>query len=320
MIVFSFSLIAFISFLVIMLFRLGKKRSILFPAIAVVVSFWVGIISLFTAAILDSDVESEEALSDSSEQKEVVEASDDTAVLEAGVMVNESSIEASKEAPKEETSASTEAISNDESYFEEPEASLKSIENIDTAIADVLIEKGYSIEHASSIQEILNIVGIDTIEIQHMTGEPEKGLNSVVAYPNGYTDDDRRFYFTTEDGVLFYAGFTSEDLYDLDKGGFLKNYNDVHVPEKEVTWDEFYKLQELAEPEVKSCLNYPDTANFDGFSYRVGRSDENYQLLGNVTAKNGFGVKDTMSFSVWFIKKGDSFTIDGIAIDDVRVK
>ena len=73
-------------------------------------------------------------------------------------------------------------------------------------------------------------------------------------------------------------------------------------------------------PTVKQYLNYPDTASFDGFSYRVGRSDENYQLLGNVTAMNAFGVKDTLSFSVWYVKSDEKFNIVGISIDGVSVK
>lgn len=182
------------------------------------------------------------------------------------------------------------------------------------------LEKGYSLEHASAIQEILNTVGIEFLEIESMTGDPESGLNSVVSYPNGYTDRDRRFYFTTDNGILFYAGFHNDDLYDSEKGGYLKNYNDIHVPEKAVTHDEFYKLQELAEPAVKQYLNYPDTASYDSFSYRVGRSDKNYQLLGNVTAKNALGVKDTLSFLVWYVKNDEKFTIVGIAIDGIRVK
>ena len=122
----------------------------------------------------------------------------------------------------------------DNGAFIVPTEPLSDLEQIDSTVTDTLIATGYSIDHASAIQEILNTVGITEIEIESMTGEAESGLNSVVCYPNGYTDKDRRFFFTTEDGVLFYAGFSGEDLYDSENGGFLKNYSDVHVPEKEV--------------------------------------------------------------------------------------
>ena len=208
----------------------------------------------------------------------------------------------------------------DNGAFIVPTEPLSDLEQIDSTVTDTLIATGYSIDHASAIQEILNTVGITEIEIESMTGEAESGLNSVVCYPNGYTDKDRRFFFTTEDGALFYAGFSGEDLYDSENGGFLKNYSDVHVPEKEVTLEVYGELQSLATSAVKQYLNYPDTADFGALDWKIGRSDEKYQILGKVTAKNGFGVKDDILFSVWFIANGTEYTVEGISLNGVRVK
>ncbi len=210
--------------------------------------------------------------------------------------------------------------SSQESAYMQPQEQLEELGQIDTEITDVLLEGGYSLEHASMIQEILNTVGIESIEIENMTGDAEEGLNSVVCYPNDYTDRDRRFYFTTEDGVLFYAGFGDEDLYDSEKGGYLKDYGDVHVPEKEVTLEVYEKLRSLAAEEVKNCLNYPDTADFGSLNWGIGRSDDNYQIVGSVTAKNGLGVEEEISFSVWFVSENDNFSVEGIALNGIRVK
>lgn len=210
--------------------------------------------------------------------------------------------------------------SSQESAYMQPQEQLEELGQIDTEITDVLLEGGYSLEHASMIQEILNTVGIESIEIENMTGDAEEGLNSVVCYPNDYTDRDRRFYFTTEDGVLFYAGFGDEDLYDNEKGGYLKDYGDVHVPEKEVTLEVYEKLRSLAAEEVKNCLNYPDTADFGSLNWGIGRSDDNYQIVGSVTAKNGLGVEEEISFSVWFVSENDNFSVEGIALNGIRVK
>lgn len=219
------------------------------------------------------------------------------------------------------TSNGSEANSNnDNGAFILPAEPLDDLEQIDNAVTDALIASGYSIDHASIIQEILNTVGITEIEIENMTGEAESGLNSVVCYPNGHVDRDRRFYFTTEDGVLFYAGFLDEDLYDSENGGYLKNYSDVHVPQKEVTLEVYQELQSLATIAVEQYLNYPNTANFSAFDWKIGRSDEKYQIIGKVTAKNGFGVKDDMFFSVWFISDNTGYTIEGISLDGIRVK
>ena len=220
----------------------------------------------------------------------------------------------------EGTGSYQDGATSKESAYVQPQDQLEELGQIDTKITDVLIESGYSLEHASMIQEILNMVGIESIEIESMTGQAEEGLNSVVCYPNDYTDRDRRFYFTTEDGVLFYAGFGDEDLYDSEKGGYLKDYGDVHVPEKEVTLEVYEKLRSLATEEVKNCLNYPNTADFGSLNWGIGRSDDNYQIVGSVTAKNGLGVEEEISFSVWFVSENDSFSVEGIALNGIRVK
>lgn len=220
----------------------------------------------------------------------------------------------------EKMSNHQEGTSATESAYTQPQDQLEELEQIDAEITNVLRESGYSLEHASMIQEILNMVGIKSIEIENMTGHAEEGLNSVVCYPNGHTDRDRRFYFTTEDGTLFYAGFADEDLYDSEKGGYLKNYSDVHVPEKDVTLEAYEELCSLATEEVKHCLNYPNTADFSPLSWGVGRNDDNYQIIGSVTAENGLGVEEEISFSVWFIAGNDTFSTEGISLNGVRIK
>lgn len=212
------------------------------------------------------------------------------------------------------------AQEKNEGVFTEPEEKLDMIDSIDTSISDTLIETGYTVEHATEIQEILNTLGIESIEVTGVTGVAEEGLNAVVCMPNGYTTEDRRFSFTTEDGVLFYAGFLNEDLYDSDKGGYLKNYADVHVPEKTVSLEVFSDLQELSCQEVKKYLNHPQSADFDALNWRVGRSDDHYQILGSVTASNSFGVKDNVPFSVWFVVTDSGYGVEGVEIDGTRVK
>ena len=155
-----------------------------------------------------------------------------------------------------------------------------------------------------------------------MTGQAGSGLNAVVCYPNEFVDDEEhRFYFTTDNGELFYAGFLNEDLYDADKGGYLKSYSDVHVPETEVTIEEYDYLTEEAKRQVKLLLNYPNTADFGMFDWGVGRSDEHYKIIGKVSAKNGFGGSQDIFFGVWFIKnESGRFSLEGIEFNGVRVK
>ena len=192
--------------------------------------------------------------------------------------------------------------------------------DIDTDIMKVLTEAGYTLEQAGDIQKILNTIGIQSIGIYKMTGVATEGLNAVICYPNGLTEHNSRFTFTTDNGVLFYAGFLNEDLYDSESGGYLKSYEDVHVPETEIDVDTYTKLQDLAINNVKIYLNHPSSAKYNNFAWGVGRSDDKYKIIGEVTAQNSFGVEDDLFFSVYFIHSDDKFLIEGIFIDGIRVK
>lgn len=217
----------------------------------------------------------------------------------------------------ESTSPTTDA---DDSHFKINGDVKGDVADVDTTLVKTLTEAGYTLEHATQIAEVLNGVGIESVVIETMTGVPEKGLNAVVCYPNGETARDKRFRFTTEDGIVFYAGFLNEDLYDIEQGGYLKKYSDVHVPEKDVDMNTYITLQAMAEKEVKKYLNYPSSADFGLLDWGVGRSDDDYKIVGKVTAKNAFGVEDELPFSVWFKKTNAGFTVVAVAIDGQRVK
>lgn len=223
-----------------------------------------------------------------------------------------------QDAAKQETQKSD--AQKQENLEQETPEPLPALEDIDFSVSSTLVSVGYSVEHASQIQQILLQVGVTEIKIDRMTGEAETGLNSVVCFPNGESDSDRRFYFTTEDGALFYAGFGNEDLYDSDKGGFLKSYADVHVPETEVTVEVYELLRQQATEDVKLCLSHPDTADFSALSWGIGRSDDRYKIIGSVTAKNSFGVEDEVLFSVWYVVTDGAPMLEGIALNGIRVK
>lgn len=201
-----------------------------------------------------------------------------------------------------------------------PDVTYLELPDVNSTISEMFMDLGYTVDHATEMQYILNTVGINSIEIYFSTGEAETGLNAMSCYANGSTDDSSRFTITTDNGVVFYVGYLGEDLYDPEQGGFLKKYSEVHVPETEVDLDTFTTLQYMAEIEVESCLSHPSSADFHTFSWRVGRSDDNYKIIGKVSAKNSFGVESEMNFGVWFTKTNDSFSVVGVEIDGQRVK
>lgn len=223
-------------------------------------------------------------------------------------------------AQAESSENGTENVNETETEYFTEQGADGELPEISSEIVEKLVEAGYTVEQASNIQQVLNTVGITEIEIYGMTGDPESGLNAMSCYANGAEDDMHRFTMTTEDGEIFYVGFLNEDLYDVDQGGYLKDYSDVHVPETEVDVDTFLELQLRAEDAVRSCLAHPSTADFDMFAWGAGRSDDLYKITGRVSAANSFGVEDELSFGVWFEKKDDSFDLTGVEINGVRVR
>ena len=54
----------------------------------------------------------------------------------------------------------------EDAYFAENDKNLANLDEIDMRISDVLVDAGYTVDHATAIQEILNTIGIDSIEIE----------------------------------------------------------------------------------------------------------------------------------------------------------
>lgn len=186
--------------------------------------------------------------------------------------------------------------------------------DVSDSVSTALIEVGYSSEQGKEIEKILNTIGVSSIQIETMTGEATQGLNAVVAYPNGHIDKNRKFMFTTENGVLFYAGFKGEDLYDSDKGGFLKSYGEVHVPKTDMTENQKQELLDLTESVLDDYFKYIPYYDAWGFA----RQDDNYMVQCEAYAKNDLNVKDWVRVKVWYEKNDNAYKMTGVEIDGVQ--
>ena len=160
------------------------------------------------------------------------------------------------------------------------------------SIIEVLVDVGYSEENANYMQGVLNSVGITSIKIATMSGEAESGLNAMVCYPNGLDEDGSRVTVTTENGLVFYVGFRGEDLYNISRGGVLKQFSDIPIPETEVSPDAEISLMMMAENVAKQIANYPATVDFKTFEWGFWRNDRVYAVQGTFTCTNAFGVKE----------------------------
>ena len=160
------------------------------------------------------------------------------------------------------------------------------------SIVDTLVAVGYSEGNASFAQGVLNSVGITSIKIDTMSGEAESGLNAMVCYPNGMKKDGSRVTVTTENGLVFYVGFRGEDLYNVSRGGVLKQFSDIPIPETDVSSDAEISLMMMAENVAKQIANYPATVDFKTFEWGFWRNDRVYAVQGTFTCTNAFGVEE----------------------------
>lgn len=181
-------------------------------------------------------------------------------------------------------------------------------------LVNELIAIGFTKDEATANREIFLKCGVDSIEGAAPT-DPNANIDGLVAY-RIVLDDDRTLWFTIDRRELFYIALNGVDVYDTDKGGFLININDIHIPENDVSVSTANTLKDLTihaiEPYFKNALY------FDGFRY--GRSDDKYMVQCEVYAQNGFGVKDWIFAKVWYEFDGTKFGITAIVIDGVRYK
>ena len=64
----------------------------------------------------------------------------------------------------------------------------------------------------------------------------------------------------------------------------------------------------------------PEHCDFSSLNRGIGRSDDNYQIAGSVTAQNGLKIEVKTPISVRFVAGDDSFTLHGISLNGLRVK
>lgn len=204
---------------------------------------------------------------------------------------------------------------NDENFYSgktitEPIADIRS-----DGIAEKLISFGFTSDEAQEIRKIFVMCGVSSLEGCEPT-DPSATIDGLVSF-RAVWDKDRTFWFTVDKREVFYIALNGVDVYDTDKGGFLINVNDVHVPESEVSVDTYNKLQDLAMAAVDGYLKYPNSAYYDAWA--VARADEKYMIQGEVQAKNALGTKEWLHFKVWFDNANGDYAIEGITIDGNRV-
>lgn len=173
-----------------------------------------------------------------------------------------------------------------------------------------LISFGFTKEEAIENAKILKQCGIPNIDICEPT-DTKATINGLIAY-RGKLDDDRIFWFTVDSRKIFYVSLNGEDLYDENKGGYLKNFNDVHIPETYMSESTKLTLKNQTESFLDKYFPY-DTRYYDAWA--VGREDNSFMVQCQIS--DGSILTDNWLFArVWYeLQEDGTFTPIGVEID-----
>ena len=179
-------------------------------------------------------------------------------------------------------------------------------------IRDKLLSFGFTEEEASEVREILLKCGIGDIENAEPT-DKNATIDGLIAF-RWEMDDKRTVWFTVDNRKVFYIGLNGVDVYDRDKGGFLINVNEVHIPESDVSLNVRNTLTDRTESVLERY--FVNSLWYDAWG--VARSDDKYMVQCEVYAQNKIGAKDWVVAKVWYEYDGSEYNVTAVVIDGKR--
>lgn len=215
---------------------------------------------------------------------------------------NEQDISSKVEESTEKASNALEVVGNT------TDTTMSEIETENDNFVEKLVSFGFTEEDAVENAKILKQCGIPTIAVCEPTSD--ESIDNLVVF-RGKLDDDRTFWFTVENRKIFYVSLNGEDLYDEDKGGYLKNFNDVHIPETYVSVTVADTLRNKTESVLDSYFTSP--RYYDAWAY--GREDDQYMVQcqatdGSVLTSNWIYCR------VWYEQQDNKdFVVTGVQIN-----
>jgi hypothetical protein len=292
-----FGLMGFLITLVILVIRAIRKKSKKVAVILLPCFFVCFIIGVIITPTTPTTTPSESAGSTENSSTPVTKGTTPTPAAESNTVSSQDAV--------------------DDGYFFSGTTDAEPIADIvSDGIAEKLVSFGFTDDEAQEIRKTFIMCGVSSLEGCEPT-DPSATIDGLVSFRAVWAKE-HTFWFTVDNREVFYIALNGVDVYDTDKGGFLINVNDIHVPESDVSSDTFYKLQDFAMAAVDSYLKYPNSAYYDAWA--IARADDKYMIQGEVQAKNALGTKEWLNFKVWFDNANGDYAIEGITIDGNRVK
>ena len=183
-------------------------------------------------------------------------------------------------------------------------------------IAQKLVLLGFTQAEADELRIIFLKCGVENIDDCSIT-DNQATIDNLASF-RAVWDKDRTFWFTIDNRELLYMALNGTDVYDKDRGGFLININDIHIPESKVSVSDGETLRDLTEQTLDKY--FVNARYYDAFGY--ARSDDDYMVKCQVYASNKLEDKDWIFAKVWFDMDGDGFKVTAVQIDgkQYRVK
>ncbi len=177
-------------------------------------------------------------------------------------------------------------------------------------IAEKLISLGLTEEEADEGSKILRQCGVPSIDLCEPT-DPNATVDGLVCFREKL-DDDRVLIFTMENRNIFYVALNGEDLYDEDLGGFLKRFDDVHIPETYLSEPVKINLRDKTESVLDKY--FPNaTRYYDAWGF--GREDNKFMVQCQVSDGSILS-GDWIYAYVWYEAQIEGeFTVVGVKIN-----
>lgn len=177
-----------------------------------------------------------------------------------------------------------------------------------------LVSFGFTEEEATENAKILIQCGIPTISVCEPT-DPNATVDGLVSY-RGKLDDDRMIWFTVENRKIFYVSLNGEDLYDEENGGFLKNFDEVHIPETSISVTVSDELRNKTESVLDGY--FASSRYYDAWGF--AREDNQYMVQCQAT-DGSMLTSNWINCRVWYEQqdRGD-FVVTGVQINGKQYK
>ena len=203
------------------------------------------------------------------------------------------------------------AITDDETYGSTKESTKESTS--EGAFVESDISDYKALKKVISDEKLIENIAKAMIEV----GINPQKISSVEQVDDWIAGERYNFVYKNN-GLTIYTNMDS-GVHSIKLGAttllYSHGYESYNIEDYIMDSDMQILLQSKAEDKVKAYLNYPSTASFPWFDWSYGRDHELYSVSSSVEAKNAFGVKSEIPFTLTYKIQDNLSTLVYFMID-----